>query len=283
MIKINSEVFNVERFPNGELKLPILNSKNISRDKELTNRITLKYESETDLIVLMMLKAQLDFLYPDSTFSLIIAYMPYERMDRVHSKEEFFTLKMISNFINNMHFNEVVIAEPHSDVCVALLNNARGVNTTYNLAHRVLTNELKLKKNDVVICYPDAGAQKRYSQFEEIGYNNTIVGFKKRDWETGRILKLDILGSDVKGKTVIIVDDLSSFGGTFMLTAEELKKKGAKEVILVVTHAETNILKGNIFKSDLIDKVYCTDSIIDINDETNKIEKLKIYPFREVM
>ena len=67
------------------------------------------------------------------------------------------------------------------------------------------------------------------------------------------------------------MDDLSSYGGTFMLTAEKLIDKGACEVYLVVAHAEEAILKGAIPDSPFIKKVYTTNSIIRKDLETDKI------------
>ncbi len=278
MIKVNKKEINMTCFPNGELKFEKLYS-SILKEK---NKIYFKYENESDLISLFLLKKHFDTLEPNLSYELDIAYMPYERMDRVSDKSEVFTLKYISDFINSMNFKEVKVLEPHSDVSIALLNRSTGINVSYVLTQIVLRDILKLKNDEVVICYPDAGAQKRYSDFEKSGFTETLVGYKKREWETGKILSLELLGSNVKDKTVVIVDDLSSFGGTFILTAKKLKEQGAKKVILVVTHAEENMLKGEIFKTDLIDEVYCTDSIITKTKTTESIRKLHIFSAEEV-
>jgi ribose-phosphate pyrophosphokinase len=59
-----------------------------------------------------------------------------------------------------------------------------------------------------------------------------------------------------------------------MAAATELRKIGATEIYLVVAHAEKSILEGQIFKTDLIQKVFATDSIVDMEDAT---ERLVIY------
>ena len=73
----------------------------------------------------------------------------------------------------------------------------------------------------------------------------------------------------------IIVDDLCSKGGTFILTASKLREMGATEIYLVVTHCEDTIFSGDILKTDLIKKVYTTNSIL--SKEHEKIELTENY------
>ncbi|MNH33582.1 ribose-phosphate pyrophosphokinase [compost metagenome] len=105
------------------------------------------------------------------------------------------------------------------------------------------------------------------------GYKQ-LVGFKARDFQTGEIKSLDVVGQvDSSGFKAIIVDDLCSYGGTFMLSAERLKELGATHIYLLVGHCEKSIYKGKIPGSELIDKVYTTDSLLD------KSEHEKIHVF----
>ena len=70
---------------------------------------------------------------------------------------------------------------------------------------------------------------------------------------------------------VIIIDDLSSYGGTFVQASKKLKEIGANKVYLVVAHAEESVYKGELF--DHIDKLYTTNSILKeaLNDKTTVI------------
>ena len=87
-------------------------------------------------------------------------------------------------------------------------------------------------------------------------------GMKKRRWEDGKILGLDIMNPEnVKDKNILIVDDICSRGGTFYHAAKALKEAGAKHIYLYVSHCEETIFKGEIFSSGLIDHVYTTQSI----------------------
>jgi ribose-phosphate pyrophosphokinase len=143
-------------------------------------------------------------------------------------------------------------------------------------------SEVKFNKNVDYLVFPDAGASKRYSSLK--GFH-TLVGHKHRDFETGEIKSLDIIGSFNKvGKKAIIVDDLSSYGGTFVKTSEALKSRGIEEIYLLVAHAENSIFKGKLFEN--INKVFTTDSILteQNNSENEKFKsQLKIYDIEGVL
>ncbi|MBW7460425.1 ribose-phosphate pyrophosphokinase, partial [Paenibacillus sepulcri] len=91
-----------------------------------------------------------------------------------------------------------------------------------------------------------------------------LVGFKSRDFQTGDIQSLDIVGTvPAEPFKVIIVDDLCSYGGTFIRSAEKLREIGASPVYLLVGHCEKSIHQGTILTTDLIDKVFTTNTILD--------------------
>lgn len=120
-----------------------------------------------------------------------------------------------------------------------------------------------------VIYFPDEGACKRYVDLDSVKESGlpVIFGIKKRDFATGKILGLDVVSDiDLKGKKVLIVDDICSAGGTFKFSAMKLKELGASDVALYISHCEDNIQNGDLLKTDLISKIYTTDSILHISD-----------------
>lgn len=132
--------------------------------------------------------------------------------------------------------------------------------------------------------FPDNGAANRY---KNMGFKNVLIGHKDRDFQTGEIKKLDIVGdvSNARGRKVIICDDLSSYGGTFNYSSQALRKLGVKEVYLLVAHAENSIFKGDLFKN--IDKVFTTDSILTEHEDKETKAKfgkqLKVFNMEDVL
>jgi ribose-phosphate pyrophosphokinase len=101
-------------------------------------------------------------------------------------------------------------------------------------------------------------------------------GIKNRDWQTGEIKSLTVAdnGIDLKDRTVLIVDDICSRGGTFIHSAKKLKELGAAKIYLYVTHCENTVLEGDLLKDDLVEHIFTTDSIFRKSHE--KIEVFQI-------
>lgn len=303
MIYLNGHLVDFKTFPNGE------SFADVERNcvKSEGNEIKLKFETDKDILYLKFVKDFVDDCALSAPCSLVMPYIPYSRMDR---KEEnrLFTLKTIASMINAMNFEKVVVYEPHSDVSVGLLDRVQVVNQSSELVLDAVQDILdihgsiwrrpkdyvsydedmnieslfeKAKEKGIYFVYPDAGAEKRYKK--QIKYENTMTCSKERDFNTGRIKSIVLNGADKAEncKIAIIVDDLSSKGGTFIGTAQELHKVFGKDlkVFLCVTHCENTIFDGDVFKSDEIDKVYTTDSIIPWHSpdwSEDCVRKLKI-------
>ena len=222
----------------------------------ITKTITVKwlYEGDSELFTLICVKRHIDYYFNDHDVVLDMPYIPHARMDRVKSVEDVFTLKYFAEVINSLHFNTVYVRDAHSNVSLALLNNV------YDWGVRGYIEVAAKKSNAEALFFPDEGAMKRYSEQSPMPY---AFGMKKRDWETGKILGLDIINTEnIVGKNVLIVDDICSKGGTFFYAAKALKAAGAKSVSLYVTHCEKTIVLGELAESDgLVDHVYTTKSI----------------------
>lgn len=279
MILLNSQEVTFEKFPYAEVKL-VLNNNLV---KNGTNVVTFMYESDEDLIKLMFVKRELDHYHNCTEVILEMSFMPYARMDREDSKT-CFTLKYISQFINFLNFRCVIIHEAHSDVSLALIDNSIPIELTKWLFYKGIEDSLFEFNKDVdFICYPDATAYKRYSKIDDF---NAAIGMKNRDFNTGWINNLEIFvpeeqsNGGVSGKNVIILDDLCSNGGTFTLTAEELKRQGAKSITLIIAHCEPSILDGDVLKTDIIDCVITSNTILK-KDSVSSFDKMFVYDFME--
>lgn len=270
MILLNGKLVKVTTFPNGEA---FINTDELEYKYNSNNVLTLKFERDEDLVHLMFIKRFLDTMKSSHTI-LNMPYVPYSRMDRTEGITVF-TLKYMSELINGLKFDEIHVYEPHSDVCVALLDNVIIHSVTKKLVQKAM-EEMAFNSSVDYLYFPDASAEKH---FGKLFSSKSLIGLKERDFTTGTIKSLQVVGdiTDLKeGFKVIMIDDLSSKGGTFLLGATRLKELGAKDIRLVVTHCEPTIFKGDILTSDLIKKVYTTDSI-HRDEQSDKIETFKLY------
>lgn len=266
MILLNGYDRLFTQFPNGET---VLRSDEVLRVLNTTceiSNVTFKYENDSDLIKLMMLKRYLDNeVY---TVHLKITYMPYSRMDRVEGSSAF-TLKYVSEFINLLNFNTITVLEPHSTVTPALLNQVKSVYVNQKEVEK-LFEDLQMNSETDYIMFPDNGAASRYKHLK---FKNVLIGHKNRDFVSGEITKLDVIGDVINPKKVLILDDLSSYGGTFVHASKKLRELGFETVNLYVTHAENSIFKGELFNH--IDTVYTTNSLMTEENhwQNKKFEK----------
>lgn len=266
MIKVNDFyddtdfIIEPEHFPDGTLllKTGLIDMENIE--------ITWLYENDAELFTIICLakKAKIK--------SLFLPYIPHARQDRIKDSEDTFTLKYFAEVINSLGFKQVVVLDPHSNVSAALIDRVV-VKSPQKYIEESLIQLHSLDRKDLVLFFPDEGSAKRYADMFKLPY---AFGIKKRDWKTGQIQGLDVIdnGIDLKGKTVLIVDDICSRGGTFYHSAKKLKELGVNKIYLYVTHCENTILEGEVLTSGLIEKVFTTNSIF--NKEHGKIEVFEL-------
>ena len=227
------------------------------------------YENDSEMFVVMCLVNEM----PALKKYLYMPYFPHARMDRTKSIKDVFTLKWFCKWLNSLKFDFIEVLDPHSDVCVALLDNVyvHPIDDKINKAIEIICSEnikqdesiTDYTNNEFALFYPDQGAYKRYNHgiVNNTCYHSTY-GNKDREWGTNQIKSLTIANpAEVKDKDVLIVDDICSYGGTFYRAATALKEAGARKVYLYITHCENAIWLGKLPNSGLIEKVFTTDSI----------------------
>lgn len=272
MIKINGEIVNIEKFPDGTPKIN-LDTDSIEEDEcDGCPCLWLEwfYEDNDELFYLLLIKKHLEKYFTGNVdYYLFMPYIPNARMDRVKNDDEVFTLKYFCEFINALNFNAVYVLDAHSDVSTGLLNNCYCDNAKEYIEKAIQ----KVGMRNLVLYFPDAGAAKRYSDlFPEIMY---CYGEKKRDWKTGKILGLDIRtnGIDLSDKTVLMIDDIIAYGGSLHYSALELKNLGVNEIYAYVTHTENSILdkeKGTLIKdleNNVVNRLFTTNSLFNGSHE----------------
>lgn len=250
MVKVNDQIIEIGKFPDGTLHITPPSVSGVT--------ITWFYENNEEMITVLFLARHYQNI--GMPVRLVMPYIPNARQDRVKSNQDLFTLKYFSEFINKIGFISVTVLDPHSSVSEALINNLIIENPKKYIKRVLGVPYDKENPNSIVVFYPDEGAMKRYSGLISCPY---VFGIKRRDWTTGKIEGLDVVGEInlIAGHDVLIIDDICSRGGTFYHSAKKLKELGANHIYLYVSHCEPTILDGEIFTSGLIDKVFTTDTI----------------------
>lgn len=277
MIKIAGNTVEIKHFPDGAL---LLKEDVDSWKANLnTNSVCFEwyFENNEELVTLQFLATH--FKEYGMRIRLFMPYIPNARQDRRKKAEDIHMLKYFAQIINSIGFDSVSVLDPHSPVSEALIDRLVKISPK-----KCIDDALKRvkKSEDVlpVMFYPDEGSMKRYSEIVALPY---IFGIKKRDWQTGKIAGISVEGKieNIKNSPVFICDDICSYGGTVYYSALKLKKLGASNIYLYVSHCENSIFQGrfgeenvNLLDTGLIKKVYTTNSLYTGNDK--RIEVISI-------
>lgn len=265
-MKEESIRFDVNMFNGGEVGFRIMEDDLSFQRIILTHRI----KNSDDLMLILLAKDALDRMNVKSV-SLILPYVPYARQDRVCVSGESLSIKVFTNIINAANFDKVWIFDPHSEVTTALIDRCDVLDIT-----KVLRIVLKETQDDVLIVSPDSGANKKIHKLcSSIGYDREIIKCDKvRDLKTGVLSGFEVISNvDIRGRDLLIVDDICDGGGTFIGLAKELKKKGANKLYLYVSHG----IFSNGFKelNKHFEQIFTTNSFKTL-EENKKLTIIKL-------
>ena len=262
MIKINDKEVVVNYFPDGTLLL-----KEVIDTDEKNAEIIIKwnYENNEELLAVYFLTKHIKAAGYNNLI-LDMPYIPNARQDRVRTPEDVFTLKYFAELINSLGFQEVRVLDAHSNVSLALIDRVKQY-TPQKYIERVIEKIEHEAGKKPLMFYPDEGAGKRYGGMIALPY---CFGIKKRDWSSGEIKGLSVAGETelIAGSNILIVDDICSYGGTFLYSAKALAELGAARIDLFVTHCENVATQGALYECEQVRHIYTTDSIF--RDKENK-------------
>ena len=260
------------QFSGGEPHIKLNVPEQAKYEDRVTVIISIRLKTFNDLGLLAVAVDALKRELPQAELILFTPYFPGARQDRIMVPGEPLTVKVYADMINAMGFTGVMIMDPHSDVTPALLNKSH-VLTNYNLVRSVISSE---SLDDYLLISPDAGSNKKISGVaKDLGLESeSIVRCDKdRDVATGKIKSFEVYANDLEGKDCIIIDDICDGGGTFLGLAQELKNKNAGRIFLVVTHG---IFSKGFDAFTNFEKIYTTDSFLDLNGMEEEIPQLEI-------
>ena len=263
MLYLNDNEVKFIILPNQEkrLDLPLEFINNLHE-----NIVLWTYETDASIFELLLFDEVMTKL--EHRYKLVIGYMPYSRMDRVHEANTAFSLKVIVQLLSEQTsaLEEVFVLDPHSPETLTKFKEfgMKVQEIDYSLADEVM-EFANVNLDETWIVFPDRGAANRYDYYK---YPNVIICEKTRNFATGAIesVKVDTSSNTFITKemkpNLIVIDDLCSYGGTFIKVLETIEKHpdiNFDEAWLIVTHAEKAMEKGKILEK--YDKVFCTDSI----------------------
>lgn len=241
-------LFVATEFPDGTQQVWKMNP---APEKNDNVKVIWQFEGEREYITAIqigVLVAQLTGVYPN----LYVPYLPYARQDKKVSNENTFAKKPMIDVLGSF-YGTISSFDVHSSDYGDLIES-RSPETFFSF----------IPKHDV-ICFPDAGAKKRYAQ--HFNTKRVITFTKKRDSKTGEINLVKLLNPSnisLKNKSILMVDDICDGGSTFVKCAEVIHKHKPKIVNLAVSHGIFSKGFGPLNEAK-IEQVYSTNSLAKNN------------------
>ena len=208
----------------------------------------------------------------------VIPYFGWARQDRKDKPRVPIGAKLIAKLIEAAGATRIITMDLHADQIQGFFE--KPVDHLYASTIFIPYVE-SLKLENLTIASPDMGGSKRAYAYSKFLKSDVVICYKQRV-KSNIISHMEVIG-EVKGKNVVLVDDMVDTAGTLTKAADLMIERGAKSVRAICTHA---ILSGNavekIENSNLLELIV-TDSIPS-RQSSQKIRVLSCAPlFSEVM
>ena len=260
----------VSRFSEGEIRLKI--NQDVRGQDVFIVQSTCPPVNEN----LMELLILLDALKRASArrITAVIPYYGYARQDRKDQPRVPITAKLVANLLSVSGADRVLTMDLHAGQIQGFfdipLDHLFAINTFVEYV-----KSLRIK--DLVVVSPDVGGIKMARAYaKRLGVPLAIVD--KRRVSDKEAAVMNILG-DIKGKNVLIVDDLVATAGSLTEAIKALRSGGAKEVRAVITHP---VLSGpameRLSNSDLKELAVTNTIPIPPAKQNRKIKVLSVGP-----
>ncbi len=244
----------VIKFPDGESYVRLMDS-DLSGHKVFI--IQTLYPKQNDCIIELMLTVDAAKRAGGKPVA-VLPYAAYARQDKVFEKGEAFSLEVMGRTLKTLGAEMVIFVDAHFHRKVGAFDffgiPARNISSLDLL----LDYGKKLSKGKFTIVGPDKGSESFLSGLDGVVFLDKKKKFEDRDGKRSYRIET-IVPTDMNGKTVLILDDMISGGGTMIGAAKALKKKGNR-VFAGCVHGL--FVSGSLEKlKNETEGIFCTDTI----------------------
>ncbi len=196
----------------------------------------------------------------------VIPYFGWARQDRKDKPRVSIGAKLVADLLSVAGIDRLITMDLHADQIQGFFDipvdhlYASGVFVPYIAS---------LKLENLVIAAPDVGGSKRASSYAKY-FNVPLVLCNKQRLKANEVASMQIIG-DVKGKNVVIVDDMVDTAGTITKAADIMMEAGATSVRAIASHCVMSGPASDRVQASALEEMVFTDSI----PYTNRCAKVK--------
>ena len=201
----------------------------------------------------------------------VIPYYGYARQDRKARARDPISARLVADLLQSAGVDRVLTMDLHS----AQIQGFFTLPVDHMLGNPLLVKYYKEKIKEIegefVVVSPDIGSVKRSRSFaEQIDVPLAIIDKRRPEANVSEVMS--VIG-DVKGKNVIMVDDMIDTAGTICNAAGAMREKGAKRVFACCTHPVLSGPAIERIEKSAIEELVVLDTI-DL-PESKQIDKIK--------
>ena len=207
----------------------------------------------------------------------VIPYFGWARQDRKDNPRVAIGAKLVADLLSAAGINRLITMDLHADQIQGFFD----VPVDHLYASAVFIDEITNHKlSNLVIATPDVGGSKRANTYAKYLNAPMVICYKLRH-KANEVSEMKIIG-DVKGKDVVLVDDIVDTAGTITKAAIIMKEAGAASVRAIASHAVmSDPASLRVDQSSLLEIIF-TDSIPYPKKNGQESKKVKIVSIADI-
>jgi ribose-phosphate pyrophosphokinase len=200
----------------------------------------------------------------------VVPYFGFARQDRKDKPRVAIGAKLVANLMETAGISRLVTIDLHADQIQGFFE----VPVDHLYASKLFLEHIeKMALPNLMVAAPDTGGTKRANSYaKHLGVDMAIC-YKER--KVANVVDAMTLIGDVKGKDVVLIDDIIDTAGTMTKAADLIMEKGASSVRAMCTHA---VLSGPAYErieKSALTELIVTDTI-PLKKESDKIKVISI-------
>lgn len=218
-------------FANGEIKT-VINENIRGADLYIIQSVDDPNSEKSINDNLMALITAINAAYQSDADSItvVIPQYPYSRQERKKTREGI-TAKQVSSFLELSGADRVITLDIHAEAIQGFFNNAKleDLHASNTLLDYIENN---IPNNNLIVAAADVGGADKARFYSKKLHTDLAIVDKARDYSKSSNVESMRLVGDVKGKDVLIPDDMIGTAGTMVNAAKLLKHNGANDIYM---------------------------------------------------
>jgi ribose-phosphate pyrophosphokinase len=196
----------------------------------------------------------------------VLPYFGWARQDRKDKPRVPIAAKLVAKMLETAGATRIITMDLHADQIQGFFEKP----VDHLFASSIFLPYLRgLNLDNLTIASPDMGGSKRAYAYSKFLESDVVICYKQRE-KANIISHMELIG-DVKGKNVVLVDDMVDTAGTLTTAADLMMNRGALSVRAICTHP---LLSGNAYER--IEKSQLLELIVSDSIPTKPSSKIRV-------